>query len=134
VIKLGDELEQLGQGVVLPWTVFDAAGRSLLRKGMIIDSLERLALLTEAGVYRGGEEVARVRTVEDHSRVPFFIIGEWMGRLNIMLHAIAERNPEFNLGLLDELCVAMQVMCAEDADAALAAPTWSARAGMPFVT
>ena len=121
MIKVGNELEQLGQGMVLPWTVFDAAGRSLLRKGMMIDSPERLALLTEAGVYRGGDEQARARTAEDRSRVPFFIIGEWMGQLNIMLHAIAERKPEFNLGLFDELCVAMQVMCAEDADAALAA-------------
>jgi HD-GYP domain-containing protein (c-di-GMP phosphodiesterase class II) len=122
VIKLGKELERLGQGMVLPWPVFDAAGRSLLRKGTMIDSPERLALLTEEGVYRGDEEGERGRrTAEDRSRVPFFVIGEWMGRLSTMLHAIAAQSPEFKPGQLDELCVAMQVMCAEDADAALAA-------------
>ena len=121
MIKLDRELEQLGQGMVLPWTVFDAKGRSLLRKGMVIDTPQRLALLTEQAVYRDAEGGQVQRAAKDRSGIPFFVIGEWMGRLNIMLHAIAAQRADFNLRQFDELCVAIQVMCAEDADAALAA-------------
>lgn len=121
MIKLGLELEQMRQGMPLPWTVFDAKGRSLLRKGMILDSPQRLALLTEQAVYRSDEGGKPTQSMEDRSGIPFFVIGEWMGRLNTILHAIAAQRPDFSVGQLDELCVAIQVMCAEDADAALAA-------------
>ena len=121
MIKLDHELEQLGQGMALPWTVFDAMRRSLLRKGMVIDSPQRLALLTEQAVYRDAEGGQAQHSAKDRSGIPFFVIGEWMGRLNTMLHAIAAHSPDFNIGQFHELCVAIQVMCAEDADAALAA-------------
>jgi HD-GYP domain-containing protein (c-di-GMP phosphodiesterase class II) len=121
LIKLSHELEQLRQGMSLPWTVFDAKGRSLLRKGMTIDSPQRLALVAEWSVYRSSDNGDPARSARDHSSVPFFVIGEWMGRLNTMLHAIAAHRPDFSIGQLDVLCIAIQVMCAEDADAALAA-------------
>ena len=121
MIELTNELGELRLGMTLPWTVFDAKRRSLLRKGMSIDSPERMALLTAQAVYRNDDHGKTMRSPQDRSSIPFFIIGEWMGRLNTMLHAIAARNPDFNLGDLDDLCIAMQVMCAEDADAALAA-------------
>ena len=121
MIKLGRELGQISQGMTLPWTVFDAKGRSLLRKGTPIDSTERLAQLTQHGVFRSSDHKVHSRTAEDHGGVPFFVIGEWMGRLNTMLHAIAAQSPDFSSARFDELCVAIQVMCAEDADAALAA-------------
>jgi HD-GYP domain-containing protein (c-di-GMP phosphodiesterase class II) len=105
----------------LPWTVFDAKGRSLLRKGMVIDSAQRLFQVTEHAVFRSSDHTLHSRTAEERNGVPFFVIGEWMGRLNTMLHAIAAHNPDFSAARFDELCVAIQVMCAEDADAALAA-------------
>jgi len=121
VIKLGRELGQLHQGMALPWTVFDVKGRSLLRKGMLIDSPQQMEQLTDLGVYRGSEHKTHIRSGENRSGVPFFVIGEWMGRLNTQLHAIAEQSPDFSRTRFDELCVAIQAMCAEDADAALAA-------------
>jgi len=121
VIKLDREIEQLGQDMTLPWTVFDARGRSLLRKGIVIDTPQRLALLTEQAVYRGSEGEQSTRAIKDRSGIPFFVIGEWMGRLHTMLRAIAARRLDFNIVHFDELCVAIQLMCAEDADAALAA-------------
>jgi HD-GYP domain-containing protein (c-di-GMP phosphodiesterase class II) len=121
VIKLNRELEQLGQGMALPWTVFDAKGRSLLRKGMVIDTPQRQALLTEQAIYRSAEGIQSTRAAKDRSGIPFFVIGEWMGRLHTMLHAIAAYRPDFNIVHFDELCIAIQGMCAEDADAALAA-------------
>ncbi len=121
MIKLDREIEQLGQDMTLPWTVFDARGRSLLRKGTMIDTPQRLALLTEQAVYRGSEGEQSTRAVKDRSGIPFFVIGEWMGRLHTMLHDIAAHRQDFNIAQFNELCVAIQLMCAEDADAALAA-------------
>jgi HD-GYP domain-containing protein (c-di-GMP phosphodiesterase class II) len=121
VIKLSRERDQLRAGTPLPWTLFDVRGRSLLGKGMVLDTPERMALLLERAIYRDSEDEEHARATAVHHRVPFFVIGEWMGRLNVLLKAIATGSPDFKIGQLEELCVAIQVMCAEDADAALAA-------------
>ena len=121
VIGLDYEMGQLRLGMILPWTVFDSKRRSLLRKGMSIDTQEQMSLLTDQGVYRSDDHGHSARSLQDRSSIPFFVIGEWMGRLNTMLHVIAARVPNFSVAELDDLCVAIQVMCAEDADAALAA-------------
>ena len=121
MIGLDYEMGQLRIGMILPWTVFDSKRRSLLRKGMSIDTQEQMSLLTDQGVYRSDDHGHSARSLQDRSSIPFFVIGEWMGRLNTMLHVIAARVPNFSVAELDDLCVAIQVMCAEDADAALAA-------------
>ena len=121
MIRLSNELNQIQQGAKLPWTVFDGNGRSLLRQGVTIDSPQRLKVLADKGVYRSNESKEYVRSNLDRKSVPFFVIGEWMGRLNTMLNAIAAKDPEFRVGRLYELCNNIQIMCAEDADAALAA-------------
>jgi HD-GYP domain-containing protein (c-di-GMP phosphodiesterase class II) len=101
--------------------VFDRKGRALMGKGTVIDAPGRLAMLRAHAVYRGWGEEKPARSSEEQRNAPFFVIGDMMGRLNAMLHAIAARNPDFSLKQLDDLCTAMQMMCAEDADAALAA-------------
>jgi len=129
MIKLGDELrEKIRQGdgdvrlgQALPWTVFDVEGRLLMRKGVVVESPVQLALLAEHAVYRTAGKVAPTHTVEERRKAPFFVIGEMMGRLNTLLGAIATKHPDFSIEQVKQLSVSIQTMCAEDADAALAA-------------
>ena len=118
MIKTGTAEVQLGKP--LPWAIFDAKRRTLLRKGMVIATPAQLALLADQAVYRG-DEAPHHTSIEERNAAPFFIIGEMMGRLSAILQAVAGRHPDFSPKRLDDLCIAMQVMCAEDADAALAA-------------
>lgn len=129
MIKLGDEIrEQIRQGhgdfqlgKPLPWTVFDVEGRLLMRKGMVVETSQQLAMLADNAVYRTGG----VTNQDDASQVPrkspFFQIAEMMGRLNTILSAIAVRQPDVSIGSISQLATHIQMMCAEDADASLAA-------------
>lgn len=129
MIKLGDELrEKIRQGggdvrvgEPLPWTVFDVEGRLLMRKGAVVESPVQLALLAEHACYRTSGETGTVRSLEDRSRAPFFVIGEMMGQLNTLLAAIAAKEQRFSVEQVKQLSLRIQAMCAEDADAALAA-------------
>ncbi len=128
MIKLGDQFrEKIRQGnsdvqpgKPLPWTMFDGEGRLLMRKGVILETPEQLAKLVEHAVYRLSDETASRHSMEERRKAPFFIIGEMMGRLNAVLSAIANQQ-DVSIARLDELSTGIQVMCAEDADAALAA-------------
>jgi HD-GYP domain-containing protein (c-di-GMP phosphodiesterase class II) len=122
MIKLSHELDDLQLGKPLPWSVFDGRGRSLMDKGTVIDSPAQLALLAEQAVYRSrGEEKNIPSFLEERDGAPFFAIGEMMGRLNAILHGIADRNPDSTVQQLGDLYGAIQLICEEEADAALAA-------------
>lgn len=129
MIKVGDELREKirqGSGDVqigkpLPWAVFDTEGRLVMRKGAIVDSPEQLALLAEQVVYRSSDAANQIHSFEEQRKAPFFIIGEMMGRLNTILAAIAVQRQDFMIEQLTELSAGIQAMCAQDADAALAA-------------
>jgi HD-GYP domain-containing protein (c-di-GMP phosphodiesterase class II) len=129
VIKLGDQFrEQILQsrgevrlGKPLPWTIFDNAGRLLMRKGLIVETPAQLMLLAEQAAYRTGDAANPVHTLEERRKAPFFVLGEMMGRLNAALTAIATQQQDSPIERLNQLSTGIQVMCAEDADAALAA-------------
>jgi len=129
VIKLGDESREqirLGSSEVqvgkpLPWSIFDSERRLFMRKGAVVETPAQLVQLAQHAMYRSGGETNSARSVEERRKAPFFVIGEMMGRLNASLSAIAAKHQNFSIEQFQELCTGIQVMCAEDADAALAA-------------
>lgn len=136
IIKLDDELrnlaaaggEQPRSGMAIPWTIFDGERRLLLRKGAPIPADTPLRELLAHAVYRTGADGERPARDEVHhaeqddaSKTTFFVIAELMARLNSLLHDIVDRRAAATLQGLDQLSLAIQVLCARDADAALAA-------------
>lgn len=129
MIKLSDEFKEkikLGVtevqvGAPLPWTLFDAEGRLLKRKGAMVENPAVLVSLAKLAMYRLGMEPVAERSPEERQKAPFFIIGEMMGRLTDMLRTIAAGQESNALTRLHALARDIQVMCGKDADAALAA-------------
>ncbi len=128
LIELGDELRdmvRLGSSAIvvgkpLPWSIFDKEGRLLMRKEAVLRNKNELGQLLERGAYRtGGSYIPP--SLKHRRRSPFFLVGELMAQLNAVFHAIMEGQRDTILEPLHEVCITMQVMCAEDADAALAA-------------
>jgi len=129
IIRLDDEVrallrtasEPVRVGDPMPWSVFDSVGRLLVRKGAMVQSRELLNRLVERGAFRSSGEVRPASQEADKQNSPFFVIGELMARLHTLLYSIATRRGDNALSVLGEVCTAMQVMCAQDADATLAA-------------
>lgn len=114
-LRLGETEAQVGRP--LPWSLFDSVGRLLMRRGMTVETPAQLAELSRQAAYRLGENTAVAEVKQDN---PFFAIAEMMGRLNSVLAALAAGGSDA-LPPLKALATAIQVMCAADADAALAA-------------
>src|SRR3569832_1843291 len=129
IIRLDDEVrallrtasEPVRVGDPMPWSVFDSVGRQMVRKGAMVQSRELLNRLVERGAFRSSGEVRPASQEADKQNSPFFVIGELMARLHTLLYSIATRRGDNALSVLGEVCTAMQVMCAQDADATLAA-------------
>jgi HD-GYP domain-containing protein (c-di-GMP phosphodiesterase class II) len=115
-LRLGNTEVRVGRP--LPWSLFDSVGRLLMRRGMRVETPEQLVALSQKASYRTGDDSGAARREKD--KAPFFAIGEMMGRLSSLLSALAEGRADV-IAPLKELATAIQVMCAADADAALAA-------------
>ena len=135
IIKLDDELHKLVSagsehvqvGARMPWTVFDAQGRLLLRKGALIQSEEHLRELLDNAAFRTSGDLSpapeqhRPTADKERRKTAFFVIGELMARLNTILYNINIHRGDDCVQRLNELSIAIQVLCAQDSDAALAA-------------
>ncbi len=135
IIKLDDELHRLVSagnehvrvGAGMLWTLFDNQGRLLLRKGALIESEAHLRELLDNAVFRTSGELSNpsepsaARTEKEPRKTAFFVIGELMARLNTILYNIAIRRGDDAARRVNELAIAIQVLCAQDSDAALAA-------------
>ena len=114
-LRLGTTEAQVGHP--FPWSLFDRKGRLLIRRGTMLETSAQLLELSRQAAFRLKHERDAADVKPDS---PFFVIGEMMGRLSSLLGLLATGRAEA-LPPLQELATAIQVLCAADADAALAA-------------
>lgn len=110
-------------GVALPWDTFDAAGRLLLREGVVINSQNQLRALLERGMYRNGgivDDTADQTPLEEQKLNPFIAVGELLQRATGLLQTIELGQADNAAQRIDRLCFDIQQLCNYDADAVLA--------------
>ena len=111
-------------GVPLPWNVYDATGRLLLRSGYVIGSQKQIETLSKFGLFRehtagdvGKEEAPRPVV----KLSPFDTINLFQYRLKAIFGEIAKPSGAIVKDQVSKFAQDVQVLCVEDFDAALGA-------------
>ncbi len=108
-------------GHPLPWNVYDADGKILLRQGYVIQTNSQLEQLFERGRFKPRKiERPQEEIVEDHrERNPFADYPDLLHSLEATLNAITESDPSAQKRLLG-LARMIERTCTESPDASLA--------------
>jgi HD-GYP domain-containing protein (c-di-GMP phosphodiesterase class II) len=115
---------ELRIGMTLPWTVYDGAGRLLLREGCTLSSEHQVSVLIARGLYRQADD-GQIEEADDilpkgRPPTPFELFYEFASRLDALFSQIEQKQGGCGRSLL-KLCTDLQQLCASAPDAALGA-------------
>jgi len=111
-------------GVPLPWNVYDATGRLLLRSGYVIGTQKQIETLSKFGLFReqtaaDSEKEAPLRPAAKLS--PFDTINLFQYRLKAIFGEINKSTGAIVKEQITNFAQDVQALCKEDLDAALGA-------------